>query len=35
MNYQYNFQAQISYALTVIILTGINILIVSEFTNIF
>ena len=35
MNHQYNFQAQISYALTVMILTGINILIVSQFTDIF
>ena len=35
MNYQGDLQAQLSYALTIIVLTGISIFVVSQFTNIF
>jgi hypothetical protein len=35
MNYQSNLQAQLTYAIVIIVLTGIGILIVSQVTNIF
>ena len=35
MNYQGDLQAQLSYTFTIIVLTGICILVVSKVTNIF